>query len=73
MNNLIELKQDYYRKLFRKCRGKNSKRSMKEAFEYLEENYTGSTRRAITHQMFRKTWEMEVEMDLYWVLRALCS
>ena len=68
---LNTMQEKYYKKLYRRARGKYSARSLQESYNWLESNYTGETRKAIRHQMDSPSWMTTVELMLRETLRAI--
>jgi hypothetical protein len=63
--------QEYYAKLYKKCRGRYSRRTIQEALFWLDKNYTGDTRAAFRHQMDAPSWQTTVELKLRSVFKSI--
>ena len=74
MNQTMSQKEDqYYADLYRKCM-RASKYNIPTVLEYLQNNYTGDTKKAHTHQMFDSwSWHLTQETKLYNVFRYLVT
>lgn len=57
-----EQQQKYYASLHSKAR--RNRKTVREMLEWLENNYTGDTRKAIRHQMGSESWKTTVELQL---------
>lgn len=64
-----EKEDKYYAQLHRKAR--RNRRSIQEALNWLEENYTGDTRKAHNHQMYADSWQTTKELQLRMVYRSI--
>jgi hypothetical protein len=66
---MTEREDQYYLALYRKSR--KNRNTILEALRWLEENCTGSTRKAIRHQMDADSWQLTQELKLRTVFKNI--
>lgn len=66
---MSERQQKYYAELHRRAR--RNRKTITEALKWLDDNYTGDTRKAHRHQMEAEPWQLNVESQLRMIYKNL--
>jgi hypothetical protein len=69
MNYLNARELKYYAQLHHKAM--RNRRTIAEGLKWLDDNYTGDTRKAHRHQMEAESWRIAVELQLRLVYKDL--
>ena len=66
---MSERQLKYYANLHRRAR--RNRKTIREALKWLDDNYTGDTRKAHRHQMEAEPWQLSVESQLRMIYKSL--